>query len=214
MERWGAAAMAMMALGQAGVRTDDARESYDFPGKGKLELLGICDIGVEATRCWDRTGTIRPALSKQMEAFYLVGQPRDLLLRVGLKNRFVVFRRGLQVSLAYTFPGTDKPALEQSINRGNEYNLGSALEWGRVLLEPAARTFQVVVQTPERTQLPGATLPAVPGSFLQYHGVTYTVGETKAVPKRAGRKDDQSSREALQRQDLNPAPGSRNGAGR
>lgn len=172
------AALALVLVGQAPVNLIEAQNGVYEDGKGaKIEALGVCDIGTDHVRCWNREGVADEALVKRIESYYASNEGGDLQFRPGRKNRYGVFRvNGTYVN----FSSRDDNYLSTTQSRSND---SGTVYWVRLLPDADVKTMDVVATLNQTERLPSADLPFKVGQTLEYRGATYEVGAAKAIPK-------------------------------
>lgn len=166
--------VALFALGQAAASSVDAVDGvYQLPDGKKIEVLGVCRIDAEGIACWDRSGASDATLTKRISDAYARPGSLDVLVRPGMKNRYVVFRRSSDLGLNVT--DTD------NLGRGTTADAtgGEFLEWARFVMAPDATGLDAFVNVTNPTPLAPADLAFVRGTTLEYQGYRFELGEAK-----------------------------------
>jgi hypothetical protein len=113
------------------------QNTYLGPHVGKIEVLGVCEFGLNSVRCWNTKREDLPSLAERMKAYYLMNSQQEISYQFGKKNRSVVFRRktpnaqGPLKFTHYTGPTNEYLSVRHLPWNGNE----PVTEWTRIAVD-------------------------------------------------------------------------------
>lgn len=108
-----------------------------------IELKGICRFDEREMVCWNQQGKLDPVLSERVKAYHLVDSGPDLTLKIGRKNRLVVFSRAYDSSRASSVSYFTESSTSLNHFQISNHSQGRVLEWIRLVAEPDAKTASV-----------------------------------------------------------------------
>lgn len=155
---------------------------FVHPTAGRIEVRGVCRFDEKDMVCWDATGKLDPTLSERIKAFHLVNPGQELALRMGRKNRLVIFRRAADAGRPVTVQYTTGSNSSLNTTRPSWSAEESILEWVRMAVDPDISSVDInAVVTDVATRV--LTLPYKVGERATVGSVGATIESVQEVPR-------------------------------